>query len=44
MDLDSKIMVDADLIMKHDKMDDSAVNCDPCDIRDRIMCSIVDNM
>lgn len=44
MDLDSKIMIEADLIVKQDKMDKNDANSDPCDIRDRIMCSIVDNM
>ncbi|XP_066141391.1 mediator of RNA polymerase II transcription subunit 7 [Euwallacea fornicatus] len=44
MDLDSKIMVETDLIMRQEKMDKSDPNSDPCDIRDRIMCSIVDKM
>ncbi|KAL1489935.1 hypothetical protein ABEB36_013861 [Hypothenemus hampei] len=44
MDLDSKLMIETDLIVKQDILDKTDVNSDPCDIRDRIMCSIVDQM
>lgn len=44
MDVDSKVMIETDLLMKQDKIDKNDSNSDPCDIRDRIMCSIVDNM
>lgn len=44
MELDSKIMIETDLIVKQEKIDKNDINSDPCDIKDRIMCSIVDNM
>ncbi|XP_056648440.1 mediator of RNA polymerase II transcription subunit 7 [Diorhabda carinulata] len=44
MDLDSKIMIDTDLLMNRENKDNSENNQDPCYILDRVMCSIVDNM
>lgn len=44
MELDSKIMIEADLLMKSEKNENSESNQDPCYILDRIMCNIVDNM
>lgn len=44
MDLDSKIMIETDLMVRQKKMDKNETNSDPCDIKDRVMCSIVDKM
>lgn len=44
MEIDSKLMVETDLLVsqEHNKKDDG--KNDPCFILDRIMCKIVDNM
>lgn len=44
MELDSKIIVETDLLMNQEKADKDDANPDPCLILDRIMCNIVDNM
>ncbi|KAJ8945433.1 hypothetical protein NQ318_009889 [Aromia moschata] len=44
MEIDSKLMIETDLLMHHDKSDNGDSNSDPCYILDRIMCNIVDNM
>ncbi|CAH2014362.1 unnamed protein product [Acanthoscelides obtectus] len=44
MELDSKVMIETDLLMKQEKQDNADSNNDSCYILDRIMCNIVDNM
>lgn len=44
MELDSKLMIETDLLMNQEKSDNADSNADPCFVLDRIMCSIVDNM
>ncbi|KAJ8922868.1 hypothetical protein NQ315_007903 [Exocentrus adspersus] len=44
MEIDSKIMVETDLLMNQEKADNAESQSDPCYILDRIMCNIVDNM
>lgn len=44
MELDSKLIIETDLLMSQDNKDNADSNADPCYILDRIMCNIVDNM
>ncbi|KAG5892989.1 hypothetical protein JTB14_031840 [Gonioctena quinquepunctata] len=44
MELDSKLMIETDLLTGNEKNDNGDSSADPCYILDRIMCSIVDNM
>lgn len=44
MEIDSKLMIETDLLMNQEKRDDADNNSDSCYILDRIMCDIVDNM
>ncbi|KAJ8927100.1 hypothetical protein NQ314_020372 [Rhamnusium bicolor] len=44
MEIDSKLMIETDLLMSHEKSENAENNSDPCYILDRIMCNIVDNM
>lgn len=44
MEVDSKLMVETELLMNQEKEGNDESNDDPCNILDRIMCNIVDNM
>lgn len=44
MELDSKLMIETDLLTNQEKSDTAESQSDPCYVLDRIMCNIVDNM
>ncbi|CAH1371649.1 hypothetical protein MTP99_013089 [Tenebrio molitor] len=44
MEVDSKLLVETDLLVSQEKASKEEVKSDPCYILDRIMCKIVDNM
>ncbi|KAL3265780.1 hypothetical protein HHI36_009978 [Cryptolaemus montrouzieri] len=44
MEIDSKLIVETDLLMNQEKNANAVTSEDPYNILDRIMCSIVDNM
>lgn len=44
MELDSKLLIETDLLMNQEKSDSADSSADPCYVLDRIMCNIVDNM
>ncbi|XP_023013252.1 mediator complex subunit 7 [Leptinotarsa decemlineata] len=44
MEVDSKIMIETDLLIGNEKNDNGDGKADPCYILDRIMCSVIDNM
>lgn len=44
MEMDSKLLIETDLLMNQEKSDNADNSADPCYILDRIMCNIVDNM
>lgn len=44
MEVDSKHNIETELFMNHEKSGNEESNDDPCNMLDRIMCNIVDNM
>lgn len=44
MEIDSKLMIETDLLVNRDAASKDEANNDPCFILDRIMCKVVDNM
>ncbi|KAK9869941.1 hypothetical protein WA026_006039 [Henosepilachna vigintioctopunctata] len=44
MELDGKLMIETDLITNQERSGNDNANEDPCNVLDRIMCNIVDNM
>lgn len=44
MEIDSKVMIDTELLRNSENAENDEANNDPCFILDRIMCKVVDNM
>ncbi|GJQ65220.1 MED7 [Trypoxylus dichotomus] len=44
MEIDSKLMIETDLLVNKENFSQDDVNNDPCCILDRIMCKIIDDM
>ncbi|XP_044748939.1 mediator of RNA polymerase II transcription subunit 7 [Coccinella septempunctata] len=44
MEIDSKLIIETELLMNQEKATNEESNDDPCNVLDRIMCNIVDNM